>query len=119
MALDSLIIAFLAGAGGATVARLLALEDGPAFVLNDARQRLESWAKLQIRTKNSEETNKAIHSFVDFIACPICQSVWWAGLCAVVFGAMANLPLQWIFVSVVCAPSIAWAIGNAGGWTRS
>lgn len=119
MALGALIIAILAGAGGATVARLLAVEKGPAFLLDDLRQSLDGLFNGLITDRNPELVNKAMHSLVDLVSCPICQSVWWSGLCAVVFGVMAGAAWPWIIVSVVCAPSIAWAIGNTGGWTRS
>ena len=119
MAFDALIIALLAGAGGATVARLLTIEHGPMFVFNDVRLMLENFLSSLMARAKSEFVDRLLGSAIEIIGCPICQSVWWSAIGAVAIGAMAGLGPNWLVVVAVAAPSFAWAIGNAGGWLKN
>jgi len=119
MAFGALIIAVLAGAGGATVARLLAVENGPVYTLNDLRLVAETFVTGLITDKKSELENKTWRSLIEFLTCPVCQSVWWSVIAALVIGSMAGAGWQWIAVAAVASPSIAWAIGNCGGWIKN
>ena len=111
MVLEVLLVA---GAGGATLSRLVAKEDGPFKIF----PRFQVWATEQARAIEAKHPQFAemAASALDLLACPICQSVWWGGLLALGLGVAAGLAPFWIMACMLGAPAVAWAIGETGRW---
>lgn len=107
-------VALLAGAGGATLSRLIAKEEGPFKMF----ARFQVWATERARAIEAKHPQYAelVASALDLLACPICQSVWWGGLLALALGVAAGLAPIWIAACMLGAPAIAWAIGEQGRW---
>lgn len=107
-------IALLAGAGGATLARLVAKEDGPFKIF----PRFSAWAAQCAREIETRYPpySEAVNSALDLLGCPICQSVWWGGLLALLYSLLPDGSPLWTLAYVLAAPSIAWAIGESGKW---
>jgi len=108
-------IALLAGAGGATLARLITKEDGPFKIF----PRFSVWATQRAReveARYPQKFTELVNAGLELLACPICQSVWWGGALALIYCLFPEGSPIWGVAYVLAAPSIAWALGETGRW---
>lgn len=103
---DVFLLAILAGAGGATLARLLAHEDGPWFALHNTRKAIAEYCDSR-NAKISEalRDDSPWTSLRNFAHCPYCQSAWYAPV-LFALAAMKVLPVEWL--GALAAVGVAW-----------
>lgn len=110
-------IAIGAGAGAATLARLITKEEGPFKIF----PRFRDWAVANVRTFETAHPERLgvigfFNEALSVLECPICQSCWWGTILAMVCGLAVGLNPVMVVLAMLAAPSIAWAIGSLGLW---
>lgn len=110
-------VALLAGAGAATLSRLIAREDGPYQVFS----RFREWAignvrKFEAAHPKSEKAIEFLNEALEVLGCPICQSVWWGAGLTLLYSTFPEGSPLWALAYLLAAPSIAWAVGSTGKW---